>query len=276
MREGISRRNFIKFATFSFLGTAVHPFVLDKTSFSNTEYYQFENEEDFSPPPYELVANIFDEVKNSFGNVPYDMTRGHHCSATTGRYMSELGYPMYRFIIPSNNQNINLSPSYSLTQRFPDANTVAQMQSFITLNNSLNTNMVVEYPVHEAAALDWTRITPGSFLYFRVQGQTHNGVDTFQHVAIFIGINEAGNPEFGDFAFSMENGPQRNRSFEEVARGVYGRNTYQREINQNLNISITQSRNTITIVDTHQLLWTWQQTIEYKRTFLHENNQSNS
>jgi hypothetical protein len=273
----ISRRDFLKMLAGAGLGAAaaVHGYPLRTATASghqenplppekpqNTQYgpeTKCPTEDGFSPPLYEDICTIFDNIKKEFygGGKPYSMEPGskNHCSALAGKYMEMVGYQMVRFTSPNEYKKLNIDP---LSLYFPDANTVAQAQRLEELNEALDANCVTSLHLSEAKGMDWGNITPGSLVYFRVEGITQHGKDQMQHVAIFIGINKDGKSEFADFALGMEKGPNRDRSFEQVARGVYGRATYDESNNEQ-----TRPSDKVEIFDVHQLLWELKQRPEF-------------
>ncbi len=179
----------------------------------------------------------------------YSWTSLNHCSGFTAVYIQQLGIP-----IGSDLQGLH---SYIPDPEvFPNSSTTKQVTWFEFVDNNLAGDIVINYPVNYLLNnQDWEDlgIPIGSIIYF-AEPIGHNGYNDYTHVAILSGYTEEGGPIFAEFAGGMGDGPQDGRTLDEVARGVYGLNYGEWDIEPYDRGVSTPDYLHITIVDVVELM----------------------
>ena len=107
----------------------------------------------------------------------------------------------------------------------PNATTVKQVPYLKMLSQELGEDLATEIELKELLSNKeiWDKMPPGTVLYLP-ERIGHHGYDTFTHVAIFMGRNQAKEPLFAEFSVYMKNGPQYGHGFEQFTRMYRGQN----------------------------------------------------
>lgn len=141
-----------------------------------------------------------------------------HCSGFASRYVSLAGMPV------ALDDGGPASYEAELGSPIPAANTLKQVTRFRLLDSEVGGGYTMELPVADLLynQTDWSDfgILPGSLIYFQV-AESHNGYNSYHHVAILMGYNENGEPVLADFAPRMAHGPILGRTVNQVVAWLY-------------------------------------------------------
>lgn len=141
-----------------------------------------------------------------------------HCSGFVSRYIALAGMPT------ALDDGGPASYVPELGSPIPSSNTLKQARRFELLDTEVEGEFVTEYSVDELLNnptewIDWG-IRPGSLIYFAI-AESHNGYNSYHHVAILLGYNEQDMPILADFAPGMAHGPIMGRDLDEVVDWLY-------------------------------------------------------
>jgi hypothetical protein len=172
---------------------------------SPTAEIKIEEDKTMSDEEYAKIANeAAIKAVESFGKQPYEWKKNNHCSSFASRYIEKLGIP------------VSLPKDYAKDPaEFPYASTIYQVAWLE--KHYQGTEFLDKVTVDDLLAGKlWDTIKPGSVIYLQTRAN-HNGYNTYDHVVVFLGLDEKGEPTFAEFVPAMKYGPETGRSLKMVA-----------------------------------------------------------